>query len=112
MHAQTRSDPLICALTLAYSIGGSLVTGERRGAAFGWLALGFIGPAVLMLAAEGHAIPDIESIEARYAQVKTIEQARREYFSGPLERAADAYLVKRGQGKTLVAVAPLQLRPA
>ena len=27
------------ALTLAYSIGGSLVTGERRGAAFGWLAL-------------------------------------------------------------------------
>jgi MFS family permease len=27
------------ALTLAYSLGGALVAGERRGAAFGWLAL-------------------------------------------------------------------------
>src|SRR5437867_8780755 len=62
-------------------------------------------PAVLMLAAEGHAITDIESIEARYAQVRTIEQARRKYFR-PLERAADAYLVKRGQGKTLIAGYP------
>jgi predicted glycogen debranching enzyme len=63
-------------------------------------------PAVLMLAAEGHAITDIESIEARYAQVRTIEQARRQYFSSPLERAADAYLVKRGKGKTLIAGYP------
>jgi predicted glycogen debranching enzyme len=62
-------------------------------------------PAVLMLAAEGHAITDIESIEARYAQVRTIEQARRQYFR-PLERAADAYLVKRGKGKTLIAGYP------
>src|SRR5881397_3140456 len=63
-------------------------------------------PAVLMLAAEGHATTHIESIEARYAQVRTIEQARRKYFSSPLERAADAYLVKRGQGKTLIAGYP------
>jgi predicted glycogen debranching enzyme len=63
-------------------------------------------PAVLMLAAEGHAITDIESIEARHAQVRTIEQARRNYFSSPLERAADAYLVKRGKGKTLIAGYP------
>ena len=63
-------------------------------------------PAVLMLAAEGHAITDIESIEARHAQVRTIEQARRQYFSSPLERAADAYLVKRGKGKTLIAGYP------
>jgi predicted glycogen debranching enzyme len=63
-------------------------------------------PAVLMLAAEGHATTQIESIEARYAQVRTIEQARRKYFSSPLERAADAYLVKRGQGKTLIAGYP------
>src|SRR5215831_11513737 len=63
-------------------------------------------PAVLMLASEGHAITDIESIEARHAQVRTIEQARREYFSSPLERAADAYLVKRGKGKTLIAGYP------
>jgi predicted glycogen debranching enzyme len=63
-------------------------------------------PAVLMLAAEGHAITDIESIEARHAQVRTIEQARRQYFSIPLERAADAYLVKRNKGKTLIAGYP------
>jgi predicted glycogen debranching enzyme len=63
-------------------------------------------PAVLMLATEGHVITDIESIEARHAQVRTIEQARRQYFSSPLERAADAYLVKRGKGKTLIAGYP------
>ncbi len=62
--------------------------------------------AVLMLAAEGHAITDIESIEARHPQVRTIEQARRQYFSSPLERAADAYLVKRSKGKTLIAGYP------
>jgi predicted glycogen debranching enzyme len=63
-------------------------------------------PAVLMLTAEGHAITDIDSIEARYAQVRTIEQARRQYFSSSLERAADAYLVNRGKGKTLIAGYP------
>src|SRR6266566_1035750 len=63
-------------------------------------------PAVLMLAAEGHATTHIESIEARYTQVRTIEQTHRKYFSSPLERAADAYLVKRGEGKTLVAGYP------
>lgn len=63
-------------------------------------------PAVLMLAAEGHAITDIESIEARYVQVRTNELRRRENFKTPLERAADAYLVKRGEGKTLIAGYP------
>lgn len=28
------------ALTLAYSLGGQIVSGETRGAAFGWLAMG------------------------------------------------------------------------
>src|SRR5437773_11639790 len=42
-------------------------------------------PAVLMLATQGHAITDIESIEVRHAQIRTIEQARRQYFSNPLE---------------------------
>ncbi len=77
-------------------------------------------PAVLMLAAEAVAgvgdpgssnqpastPPATESTEARYAQIRTIEQARRKYFSSPLERAADAYLVRRGQGKTLIAGYP------
>jgi len=75
-------------------------------------------PAVLMLSAvAGGGDPDssnrpastppaTESIEARHAQIRTIEQARRQYFSSPLERAADAYLVQRGKGKTLIAGYP------
>jgi MFS transporter, DHA1 family, multidrug resistance protein len=44
------------ALTLAYSIGGTLVTGERRGAAFGWLALSVqIGTAASPLVSGGLA---------------------------------------------------------
>src|SRR5438067_532184 len=75
-------------------------------------------PAVLMLSAvaggddsgssnqPASTPPATESIEARHAQVRTIEQARRQYFSTPLERAADAYLVQRGKGKTLIAGYP------
>jgi len=44
------------ALTLAYSIGGSLVAGDRRGAAFGWLALSVqIGTAASPLVSGGLA---------------------------------------------------------
>ncbi|HEY7038901.1 MAG TPA: MFS transporter [Methylomirabilota bacterium] len=44
------------ALTLAYSIGGTLVTGERRGAAFGWLALSVqVGTAASPLVSGGLA---------------------------------------------------------
>jgi predicted glycogen debranching enzyme len=75
-------------------------------------------PAVLMLSAvaggddpgssnqPASTPPATESIEARHAQVRTIEQARRQNFSSPLERAADAYLVKRGKGQTLIAGYP------
>src|SRR5205823_2099102 len=63
-------------------------------------------PAVLMLAGEGYAITDIESIDARHARFRTIEQGRRNNFSTSLERSADAYVVKRGQGKTLIAGYP------
>ena len=76
-------------------------------------------PAVLMLAAvagggdpgnwanqPASTPPATKPIEARYAKVRSIEQARREYFSSPLERAADTYLVKRGKGKTLIAGYP------
>jgi DHA1 family multidrug resistance protein-like MFS transporter len=44
------------ALTLAYSLGGVLVPGERRGAAFGWLALSVqVGTAASPLATGGLA---------------------------------------------------------
>jgi predicted glycogen debranching enzyme len=47
-----------------------------------------------------------ESTETCYARIRSIEQARRQYFANPLERAADAYLVKRGKGKTIIAGYP------
>jgi MFS family permease len=44
------------ALTLAYSLGGTLVSSERRGAAFGWLALSVqIGTAASPLVSGGLA---------------------------------------------------------
>ncbi len=44
------------ALTLAYSLGGTLVPGERRGAAFGWLALSVqVGTAASPLVSGGLA---------------------------------------------------------
>ena len=63
-------------------------------------------PAVLMLAAEGHLLNHIESIETRYLHVRTMERHRRSSFASPRERAADAYLVRRGEGKTIIAGYP------
>ena len=63
-------------------------------------------PAVLMLAAEGHFLNRIESIETRYLHVRTMERYRRSNFASPRERAADAYLVRRDDGKTIIAGYP------
>ena len=63
-------------------------------------------PAVLMFGAEGHFLNHIESIETRYLNVRTMEHHRRQSFASPLERAADAYLVKRGECKTIIAGYP------
>jgi predicted glycogen debranching enzyme len=58
------------------------------------------GEAVLVLAAEGH--------EPRedLATVRAAEQGRRRRFASRLHRAADAYVVRRGSGKTIVAGYP------
>jgi len=58
------------------------------------------GEATWILAAEGH-----EPAED-LPRLRDAERARRERFGTPLERAADAYLVKRGAGKTIVAGYP------
>jgi predicted glycogen debranching enzyme len=63
-------------------------------------------PALLMLAAQGHFLNHIESIETRYLHVRTMERHRRRSFASPRERAADAYLVRRGNGKTIIAGYP------
>lgn len=63
-------------------------------------------PAVLMFGAEGHFHNHIESIETRYLHVRTMESHRRRSFASPLERAADAYLVRRGECQTIIAGYP------
>jgi predicted glycogen debranching enzyme len=45
-------------------------------------------------------------VAAHYEAVRAAESLRRAAFSTPLDRAADAYLVKRGTGRTIVAGYP------
>src|SRR5437867_3678971 len=58
------------------------------------------GEAVLVLAAEGHEHGE------DIAALRAAEERRRRRFPSRLHRAADAYLVRRGSGKTIVAGYP------
>jgi len=67
------------------------------------------GPAVWLVAAEGHE--DVlggtdEDAAARAERLWAAEASRRAAFPSPLHRAADAYVVRRGAGRTLVAGYP------
>jgi len=65
------------------------------------------GEAILLFAAEGHeAILGSGSAEAALESIRFRERTRRQVFRNRLERAADAYLVRRGAGKTIVAGYP------
>jgi predicted glycogen debranching enzyme len=65
------------------------------------------GEAVLLLAAEGHeAVLGSWGAEAALEALRSAEQTRRARFSGRLDRSADAYLVRRGTGRTIVAGYP------
>lgn len=66
------------------------------------------GEAVLILAVEGQepaSLPPGTSAEACLKTLRTAERRRRR-FPSRLQRAADAYLVRRGSGKTIVAGYP------
>jgi len=67
------------------------------------------GEGILIFAAEGYtekcATPE-QSGEQVATEIRASELRRRASFSTPLDRAADAYLVKRGNGKTIVAGYP------
>ena len=67
------------------------------------------GEAVLILAAEGHE-RGVLSMDASAVSclefLRENEQARRQKFPRAVHRAADAYLVRRGEGKTIVAGYP------
>lgn len=62
--------------------------------------------AVLTFAAGGHASEGEEPVERRYAHAQTTEWRRRRKFPTPLHRAADAYIARRGNGKTIMAGYP------
>ncbi|WP_447975074.1 amylo-alpha-1,6-glucosidase [Nitrospira sp. Kam-Ns4a] len=65
--------------------------------------------AVWLLAAEppaGVALPDLVPADACFAALRAAEGARRKRFCSRLARAADAYIVRRGAGKTVVAGYP------
>jgi predicted glycogen debranching enzyme len=67
------------------------------------------GEAVWILAAEGReddSLPAGVSAEECAKSLRLAEQKRRRQFSSALHRAADAYLVRRGEGKTIVAGYP------
>ncbi len=67
------------------------------------------GEAVLIFAAEGLAGASLiaeQDVEQLIARLRFAEKTRRGTFATPLDRAADAYLVQRGKGKTIVAGYP------
>jgi predicted glycogen debranching enzyme len=68
------------------------------------------GEAALILAAEGQASEMLSHIDMpahKYLHtLRSAERQRRQQFPSPLQRAADAYVVRRGEGKTIVAGYP------
>jgi predicted glycogen debranching enzyme len=67
------------------------------------------GEAVWILAAEGFhdgRLPPGDTVEHLLLNLRGAERRRRTKFATSLERSADAYLVKRGNGKTIVAGYP------
>jgi predicted glycogen debranching enzyme len=64
-----------------------------------------LGPAVLLLGA-GDALPEGSDPAALVALLARREHARRARLGTPLERAGDAYLVRRGDGRTIIAGYP------
>jgi predicted glycogen debranching enzyme len=67
------------------------------------------GAAIWVLAAEGYgstSLPSRAAVDATYHSLRAAEEQRRARFSTRLQRSADAYLVQRGAGKTIVAGYP------
>ncbi|MEP6669011.1 MAG: amylo-alpha-1,6-glucosidase [Chthoniobacter sp.] len=65
-----------------------------------------VKPAVWLFTPDNQRLNHLESTEELYVMTRRTEMARRGAFESPLHRAADAYLVKRGSGRTLIAGYP------
>jgi predicted glycogen debranching enzyme len=64
------------------------------------------GPAVWILSSVEAGTGEAEAALGQYHALRTEEQARRESFPSALYRAGDAYIVRRGEGKTIIAGYP------
>ncbi len=62
--------------------------------------------AVLLFSTDPDAGHAAASASERWSRIAGSERARRDAFASPLHRAADSYVVKRGNGKTIVAGYP------
>jgi predicted glycogen debranching enzyme len=63
-------------------------------------------PAVWLFTPTEQRLNHLESTEELYVMTRRAESTRRAAFASPLHHAADAYLVQRGTGRTLVAGYP------
>jgi predicted glycogen debranching enzyme len=63
-------------------------------------------PALWILSSEDTHTDEAGTLSDLYTSLRERERARRERFPSPLHRAADAYIVKRGNGKTVIAGYP------
>ncbi len=73
----------------------------------GWLTFDLRkGPALWLLQAGSSAVDDVTPLAEVVSRLSGDEQTRRTAFASPLDRAADAYLVRRGDGRTIVAGYP------
>ena len=66
------------------------------------------GPAIWISSATtpGEALPEGVSADSFFSSSSRRERARRSAFSDPVAKAADSYLVARGQGRTIIAGYP------
>lgn len=62
--------------------------------------------AALVLAADGAGIDAADNAAGLVSRIKHEEATRRARFASPLQRAADAYLVRRGEGLSIIAGYP------
>jgi predicted glycogen debranching enzyme len=63
-------------------------------------------PALWILSSEDTDTDDASTLSDLYTSLQEEERARRERFPSPVHRAGDAYIVKRGTGKTIIAGYP------
>ncbi len=73
----------------------------------GWLTFDLRkGQALWLLQSAPVAVDDATPLAEAVSRLRDDEQTRRAAFASPLHRAADAYLVRRGDGRTIVAGYP------